>query len=213
MTITVATLAFGDIPYFQYSKQINREYCRVHAYRYEVIRPPSQIERSPFWYKVEGVKTLLRDAACVLFMDADAFFVDFHKTIEELVSTQMGSASVLLGTDRRDKNFAWSDENANTGVFLVRNSPTAFEILSDWWRVPIDLNRRWLWGWPPEQGAFNEYIRAGRHSQDIRIVPYYHVNGLDGTYIRHLVGQSDEMRLLTLRQEAARRDLVTAVVR
>ncbi len=116
----------------------------------------------------------------------------------------MGSASVLLGTDRVNKDFAFSDANANVGVFAVRHSKAAFDILEQWWNVPADYDKTWLWRWPPEQGAFHYCVRPKWSNQHIRVIPYFYMNGSDGVFIRHLMGVSNYNRLKILRAEAKR---------
>lgn len=201
MRITVATLSFAEVSYLRYTEAINRAYCARHGYRFEIIRPTQQLVRSPIWYKVEGVRALLAESDYVLFLDADAFFIDMSRSVEALIAEHMGDAAILLGTDRRDKNFAWSDTNANCGVFLVRNCAQGFDILSEWWDSPLRDDRRWLWAWPPEQGAFNAHIRSGPNARWIRTINYIHMNGADGTFIRHLIGFSEEQRLALLRRQ------------
>jgi len=203
MQITVTTLRFGEVPYFDYSAKINRQYCERHGYRLHTIEVPAQIERHPIWFKVKGVWDLLRSADFVLFLDADAYFIDHEKTIESLIQEHMGDAAFLAGNDRRDKEFVYSDEDANVGVYIIRNSPEGFGLLNDWWDSPLQYDTESFWRWPLEQLAFNMYIRRGRYSDRIKVIHYAHLNGRDGTFIRHLMRVSDEERLLTLRAAAS----------
>src|SRR5689334_9139046 len=94
MRIAVATLTFGDLPYFRYSEFINRYYCSLHGYHFEVIRPPRQIERSPIWFKVRGVADLLPKYDFVLFLDADAYFFDLSRRIEALAEEHLLDAAM-----------------------------------------------------------------------------------------------------------------------
>jgi hypothetical protein len=202
MKITVATFVFGDVPYFGYTEAINRSYCDRHGHGFHILRPPEKIRRCPVWYKVSGVKNLLAGSDFVLFIDADAFFLDCTKSLQSLIDEHMRGAALLFGTDRQDKNFAWSDSDANTGVFLVRNCQHAVEVLEEWWNVPAVYDDRWLWTWPPEQGAFNAHVRLGRYADQIKVINYKYMNGNDGSFIRHLSGFSDEERLVLLRAES-----------
>jgi hypothetical protein len=209
MKITVCTLVFGEVPFLRYSEAINRTYCTRHGYQFAVIRPPRQIERSPIWFKVKGVADLLVTSDFVLFLDADAYFIDQSRAVDRLIDEQMQDASFLIGTDRLNKHFAFSDENANCGAFLVRRTENAATILRDWWNVPLFVDKRWLWQWPPEQAAFNRVVRPRWGDEEIRVIPYFHLNGSDGTYIRHLMGFSNLDRLHILRNEARRIGAVT----
>jgi Nucleotide-diphospho-sugar transferase len=205
MKIIVATLAFGDLPYFMFSERINRKYCNLYGYDFRVLtQTEEKMNRSPCWLKVNGVRALLQHADFVLFLDADAYFIDHQKTIESLISEHMDDAAVLVGTDRRDREFAWSDRNANTGVFVVRNCAEGFAVLREWWDAPIQYDARWLWRWPPEQGAFNYIVIPLFPSSIIKIIRYDFINGWDGQFVRHLIGVPNNQRLHILENEAVR---------
>src|SRR6266436_8802890 len=203
MKIIVTTLAFGDVPYFSFSERINRKYCDIHGYEFKVIAPSEEIGRSPIWRKVSGVATLLPDADFVLFLDADAYFRDFSVPLMPLIQ-HMSDAALLLGSDRRDRTFAWSDRNANTGVFVVRNSKQGFRVFEEWWNAPIRYDSRWLWMWPPEQAALNYVVRPLFPECVIKVIPYFYMNGSDGTFIRHLMGMPNDQRVQVLKSELER---------
>jgi hypothetical protein len=156
------------------------------------------------WFKVKGSLDLLQNCNFVLFLDADAYFFDHRKPIEHLIDEHMGSGSFLIGTDRVNKDFAFSDSNANSGVFLVRNSKSGLDILTDWWNAPMQGNKVWLWRWPPEQGAFNAIVRLRWGPDVLKVISYIHMNGTDGLFIRHLVAYSNQDRLQLLRGEKNR---------
>jgi hypothetical protein len=202
LKIMVATLVFGDVPYWRFSREINADYCSVHGYEFRVIPDGEIRDRSRVWLKVSGVRALLNEADVLLFMDADAYFVERTQPIETLLEL-MGSATVMLGTDRRDKSFAWSDRNANTGVFVIRRSELGFRILDEWWAAPKLYDSQWLWRQPPEQGAFNYLVRPLFPDSAIKVIPYHHLNGVDGEFIRHLIGMGDDERVRILEKAAA----------
>lgn len=202
--IIVATLAFGELPYFPFAREINEKYCRAHGYSFEVIASCEDDNRSSIWGKVSGVRTLLATADFVLFLDADAYFFNQEKSIESLISEHMLDASFVIGTDRRDQEFAWSDFNANTGVFIVKNDNLGQRILDSWWSAPMHFDRRWLWKWPVEQGAFNYIVRQLFDQRNINVIPYHYINGRDGSFIRHLVGMSNVERVTMLKKEVDR---------
>jgi len=51
MKITVATLVFGDLPYFPLTQELNNNYCRRHGYPFEIIRFCQDQARAPVWGK------------------------------------------------------------------------------------------------------------------------------------------------------------------
>jgi hypothetical protein len=202
--IVVATLAFGDLPYFRFTRQINESYCGLHGYRFQILDDVDDAGRHATWRKVSGARQLLDEADFLLFMDADAYFADPSCTVESLIREQLGNASFMAGTDRRDKFMAWSDFHANVGTFLVRNDRLGHEVLESWWNAPDVYDRRWLRKWPPEQGAFNYIVRHLYSEQVIKIIPYQYMNGRDGIFIRHLVALSNAERIAVLEPELLR---------
>lgn len=202
MDVVVTTLLFEHVPYFRYTEAVNRRYCASRGYRFVVSRPDWEVARSPIWQKVRSVRKLLTEADYVMFLDADAYVHNETLAVETIIRQHMRDGALLFGSDRRDRNFGWSNTNANCGVFLVRNCPEAFAILDEWWNIPVDRDRRWLWGFPPEQSAFNLYLRTGRWAPWIRIIHYAYINGLDGSFIRHIFGIGEEERLSLLRAVA-----------
>jgi hypothetical protein len=205
MRITVATLVYAQRPsYFTFAERINRRYCDTHGYRFEIFTPREQTERSPLWFTVRGVRELLPSTDAVLYLDADAYTFDPASTVEALIDEQMDDAAILAGTDHQNRHRAWSDSNANLGVFIVRRSDDALRLLDDWWDSPARYDARWLWRWPLHQGAFNFIMRPRTPAGLIKIIPYHYLNGTDGTFIRHLALQSDDVRRDLLKRECER---------
>lgn len=205
MQITIATLVYEQPPpYFSYSERLTRKYCETHGYRYEICRPRPQLERSPLWFTIACIRDTLPHADVVLYLDADAYMWNPQKTIESLVYEHMGGAVILAGNDQRNQREVWSAANANLGVFAVRRSREALAILDLWWDAPRRYDRRWLWRWPLHQGAFNFIVRPLTAPGLIKVIPYYHMNGTDGTFIRHLALQSDTERRELLQSECDR---------
>jgi hypothetical protein len=206
--IAVVTLHHGDLPHFPYSARINRTYCERHGYEWVVAAPSDPPrDRHLNWSKVRCTADLLarRQHAYVLFVDADAWFYDQAQTLEQLITSHMPPGTLMMfGTDRRDKDFAWSDKDANAGVFIVRNTPLARHVMEEWWHVAV-YDKRTCNDWPLEQRAFNWHIRPRWQAEGrIRVIPYHHLNGRDGTFIRHAVGESQEARVSILRDECER---------
>src|SRR5205807_9524344 len=91
---------------------------------------------------------------------------------------------ILIANDRRDKDFTWHDEDANTGVFLIRNTPVARHILEEWWHVP-EYDPSTAVDWPVDQRAFNRHIRPRWSNGWIRMFDYALCKVWDGQYIRY----------------------------
>lgn len=87
----------------------------------EVLAP----ERPPAWSKIRMVRDLLERYDEVLWIDADAAFVDTSKDIADLVRR---GKDIYLVEHRWHENDDW--RSANTGVFLTR--------ATDWSRAFLD---------------------------------------------------------------------------
>jgi len=148
--IAVLTTQWGNLPYFPYSSRINAAYCRRYGYEFLIESPRDDWigDRNPIWCKVLRAAQHLPENDYLLFLDADAWFHDHSKSIEQFIAEQFDSRTLMvLGTDRTSREFAWSDEDANTGVWVVRNTPLMQHILWEWWYVPI-YDPRCAHDWP-----------------------------------------------------------------
>ena len=205
MRFGVVTVQFGDLPYFEHSSAINRIYCERHGYEFVVVTPRLAPEdRTIHWLKVKAVLDALPHYDFVLWMDADAWVHDHTRRLEDqLVSRGAAVTEILIGTNRLNQEVGWGDDRANTGVFLVRNTPLARHILEEWWHVPYH-DPETARTWPVDQAGFNRHLLprwspAGR----VLLIDYRHLNGLDGEFIRHAMGQpmSSRVQLLKVAHE------------
>ncbi len=183
--IHVVTLQFGNLPYFPFSTEVNYRYCVRHRYPFAVATPGSARDRHPIWYKIKAILDELPRAGYVLFVDADAVFVDHEQPAETLLR-HMGSDHVLMVADNRPKREQSSqDEQANVGVMLVKNDPFALELFAEWWQLPTQ-DPSVAFTWPCDEAAFNKHL-LGRYRSRIALVDHRILNGIDGDYIRHFL--------------------------
>lgn len=205
MNIHVMTLVYGDVPYARFSVAINSAYCRRHGYAFTVIQPdePPLRDRDPVWYKVKGVRDGLAGHSHVLFLDADAYFYDFDRRVENLIAETMRPGDlVVVGNDAQDREVCWSKDSANVGTFLVRCGPDSAAMFQEWWDLPLH-HPDWGKTWPFDQAGFQRHI-FHRHRDRIHLVPYYLLNGRDGMFIRHLVHMPNDQRREILERECRR---------
>ncbi len=159
MTVSVVTLHFGELPYFTDSSAVNAEYCALHGYSWSEAGAVENAGRHPVWSKVYLLASKLALFDAVLYIDADAVFVDHATGLEPLLE-KLGRKALLFGTDRSGQ--------ANTGFILARQCDAAFRILGDWWNVP-NFDPKHAHRWPLEQGALNRHV-VGKHRHDIELV-------------------------------------------
>lgn len=201
----VVTLQFGELMYFHYTNYVNTRYCRRHGLPYCVQGKGMERDRHPVWFKVKAALDHLPNFDYLLFLDADAMFIDHERHVEILLA-HLGPDNVLLiGSDRACADWGFDDSEANTGVFLLKNVPLAQRLLADWWNLPVD-DPDVAFRWPVDQLGFNRHI-FGSYRQHIAFVDYRILNGIDGDFIYHVMHEDEVSKTLLLEQ---RRDALVA---
>ncbi|CAK0849564.1 unnamed protein product, partial [Prorocentrum cordatum] len=136
---------------------VNEAYCQKHGYEFRRVLPaPEDMAalaggRHSAWAKValmlhllggdvpEGARRIAGPAAAegveyVVWVDADAMFLDHDRRLEHYVDAAHG-ADFVIGEDMADTDLL------NTGLFLCRaGCAWARELLARWWR---DSDPRW----------------------------------------------------------------------
>lgn len=197
MRIRVLTLHFGGAPYLPISHEINRQYCERHGLEF-VVADDLDDGRHPLWSKVARARAALAGVEAVLYIDADAVFVDHERGPEHLLERLPRTRAMLIGED-------FTPGAANTGVWVVRNTLAGETILDAWDRVPQyrpELAHRW----PVDEAGFNaEVLPFYRYA--IELVPRAELDLVRGDFIRHHM--KDHERGKTLRLKRERTDLAT----
>jgi hypothetical protein len=113
-------------------------YAARHGYdlrlETEVVAP----ERPPAWSKIALVRELLDGYDEVLWIDADAIFLDISKDIAELVRP---GKDLYLVEHLYEQDDSW--RSANTGVFLVRSTRWARRFLDRVWAAEQYVDHAW----------------------------------------------------------------------
>lgn len=113
------------------------KYCKEHGYTYifsDTFYPDKS--RHPYWNKIKFVAENLKNYDYVIWMDDDAGFIKFDKSLEEFLKCDFGYCEDLNGF--------------NCGVFVVKNTPDNQNIFDFMWNNMYDKfkNHRF-----PEQDA------------------------------------------------------------
>lgn len=193
MRIKVVTHMVGELPYFPYSKALNESYCQQHGYEY-VIGNQVLTDRHIVWCKILPVIEELPTADYVLYIDADAFFNERSKRIEDVLLPLLAEDQfMLLATNCIGKNISCQPNEdsriiPNAGVYLIKNTPVSRAMMAEWNQIPVD-QPEYAFEWPVDQRALADII-APKYSDYIRILVqnYHKLNGRDGTFIRHMLG-------------------------
>ena len=90
-----------------------QQYARGHGYTVYVDNHFLNVqERRPSWFKVKAVLSHLDDFDWVMWVDADTLFMNFERSIEELLDVRY---DMIVTEDRR---------GINAGVWIIQNTGT-----------------------------------------------------------------------------------------
>ena len=135
MKIVLAQYWTSNIPYTQYTKQINQKYCEENNYIYHVecndIKIKQAVKDRAFtWYKPLFLLDVLikHNPDYVLFLDADAVVTNHKERIETFISEEV---EIVMTED-------YGPSLVNAGVMLLKNSAFVKTFLQDWWDVCED---------------------------------------------------------------------------
>lgn len=113
-------------------------YAARHGYDLELRSRLPAPERPAAWSKIALVRELIERYDEVLWIDADAIFVDISKDIAELVRPDK---DLYLVEHVYAENPEW--RSANTGVFLLRSTPWARDFLDKVWAAEEYVDHAW----------------------------------------------------------------------
>ena len=198
--LRILTLVFGELPYACDSTVINRAYAARYGLEHQVLGACDATDRDPIWCKVLYARQALEEPHVdrVLVMDADAVFAR-HEEPPEKLTDFLGDRDLLVGED-------YVPGLANTGVFLVNNTPGARAILDEWWRLPAEFPELGF-TWPLEERAFNQHILP-KYRPQIRLVQRAELDLVRG-YVRHYLIEPTAQK--TRRLARARTELEAAL--
>ena len=184
---------------------INKLYANKYNYDFIVERCPlkedlnkdymwdGENEYMFVWSKPSLIKKHLKNYDYLFFIDSDAIFVDHEKTIDSFIDKNFtNNTCLLLGTDCITKNSCSINylrnffNVLNAGVIIVKNTDKTFEILDRWIQAPKNgLCQVFQHNYQREQGCLN-VIKF--FYNEIKIVDFYKLNGIDGSWIKHYMG-------------------------
>ena len=107
-------------------------YAAKHGYEVQVIASDAVHlnGRAPYWGKLRALQACMQEEGqYVLYLDADAFVVQQHQTLEGLMFSDID----LHVGDHGNEQGMWA--NVNTGVIILRNSRWSRMFLQQWWDV------------------------------------------------------------------------------
>jgi hypothetical protein len=113
-------------------------YAAVHGYDLRFSTELLAPERPAAWSKIALVRELLERYDQVLWVDADAIFLDISKDIADLLRPDK---DLYLVEHRYAEDDSW--RSANTGVFLVRSSDWSRRFFERVWTAEQYVDHPW----------------------------------------------------------------------
>jgi len=136
MKILVLTLATSNITnYSKYTHAINRQYCKKHSYDFISYDRHLDPSRHPAWSKIKAIHNHIDDYDWIMWIDADAIFLNHNKRIEPLLDD---GYNIIIS-----KTF----DLINSGVFLIKGnnewSKSFLDDVYDQTQFLDSTNNRW----------------------------------------------------------------------
>jgi len=212
--ILIYQVSYGapEPEYVSLSSKINKQYAASHGYDYKEFKLDESFPRHPAWGRVWHLREQLPNYDYVLYVDGDAFVVNQSMNLGPLTGyIKDPNVCGLFARDQMLESSVFHSDRANAGVFLFSRGNNGIELADKWWNVPEDPsyggtfydtyryldNSDSLYHHPYEQLAL--WFLWESNTRSFRFVKSYkELNGLDGTFIRHLIKVPDKERVRIL---------------
>lgn len=182
----------------------NYLYAKKHGYGFVVESCPAKEDLGKdrmwkdgdqylfVWSKPGMIRRHLVNYDYLVFIDSDAVVFDMDKTVESFVEEHFDdSTCIVLGEDCKDA------ENCYGGgakeVMVVKNTEKTMGILDHWIQAASDECSEFKYTHPREQACIN-ILGKTAYPKEIKVVPYRVIQGHDGVWIQHILGESKENR-------------------
>jgi hypothetical protein len=126
---------YGKCDYGNFASLNHHEYSNKHGYSYvkEIVKNEDYINWHPTWIKIDVLKKYLPLYDYIVWIDADAVFVNQDITIENLIDGNVDLVIPKLELDRVSGNM-WT--HTTTGFMIWKNSEWSQNILNLLWDEP-----------------------------------------------------------------------------
>ena len=134
--LNVAIVMYNSDSYVDQSHQltisINQLYAQHHGYHFHALNV-SDANRLQLFN--EALESSLQDMDYVLVLPPDIAFLDFTFRIERMLSRKYRKYHLIF-----TEGMVGTGLERDTGLFLLRNSPTGREVIADWYRTSKHLH-------------------------------------------------------------------------
>ena len=128
---------YGKCDYGDFASLNHHEYSNKHGYSYikEIVKNDDYSNWHPTWIKIDVLKKYLPLYDYVVWIDADAVFVNQDIKIEDLINDGVDLVIPKLEMDRVSGNM-WT--HTTTGFMIWKNSEWSNNMLNTLWSEPKD---------------------------------------------------------------------------
>jgi hypothetical protein len=126
---------YGKCDYGDFASLNHHEYSNKHGYSYikEIVKNDDYFDWHPTWIKIDVLKKYLPLYDYVVWIDADAVFVNQEIKIEDMITDNVDLVIPKLEVDRVSGNM-WT--HTTTGFMVWKNSEWSHNILNELWDNP-----------------------------------------------------------------------------
>jgi hypothetical protein len=126
---------YGKCDYGDFASLNHHEYANKHGYSYikKIVNNDDYQNWHPTWIKIDVIKTYLPIFDYIVWIDADAVFVNQEIKIEDLLEEDVDLIIPKLEIDQVSGN-VWT--HTTTGFMIWKRSEWSFNLLNKLWNEP-----------------------------------------------------------------------------
>jgi hypothetical protein len=144
---------YGKCDYGDYASTNHLDYSNLHGYTYlkKIVKDDDFSDIHPTWIKIKSIINELPNYDYVVWIDADAVFVDKNLKIEDLINNQ---ADLTIPKHEEDENTGIVWTGLTTGFMIWKNSEWSINFLKNMWENP----GKYRWESFHEQSMMDELL-------------------------------------------------------
>lgn len=145
---------YGKCDYGDLSSTNHLEYANLHGYSYlkQIVKDSDYSNWHPTWIKIDVLLKTLPLFDYVVWIDADAVFVNKEIKIESFIDNNIDLVIPKLEIDKSTGN-VWT--NTTTGFMIWKNSEWSVSMLNRLWSQPGDYRFEFF----HEQSRLDEFLK------------------------------------------------------
>ena len=134
-TDTIRWNGYGKCDYGDFAATNHLEYSNKHDYSYlkQIVKNSDYPDWHPTWIKIDVILKTLPLFDYIVWIDADAVFVNLDIKIEDFIDDGI---DLVLTKSEMDKTTGNVWTNTNTGFMIWKNSEWSLNVLKTLWENP-----------------------------------------------------------------------------